>query len=123
MILLDTNALLFLLHRHPRARRLERYKEKLAVSPFSVLELAFLAEVGRARMKVRDPVQAVSEDGRWTYDSAPLDAVVAAAMSLNWTHDPFDRLICGHALSRQWRLATADTLILEKLPPSATLEL
>jgi len=30
-----------------------------------------------------------------------------------YTRDPFDRLIVAHALTRQWKIATADVQILE----------
>jgi PIN domain nuclease of toxin-antitoxin system len=42
---------------------------------------------------------------------------------LSWTRDPFDRLLAAHARLRGWKLATADTLLLERLAPSELLPL
>jgi predicted nucleic acid-binding protein len=123
VILLDTNAVLLMNRRHRRARPLDRYTGALRFSPLVLFELRLLAECGRGRFRVRDPVLAAQEDHRWTYDDPPLAAVAERALDLVWTRDPFDRLIAAHALVRGWRLATTDATILEHLPASATLEL
>lgn len=123
MILLDTNAVLFLLGGHRRARVLDSHAGSLRFSPLVLLELRFLEEVGRGRFRVRDPTRAAREDGRWEVDDPPLAAVIERAMELSWTRDPFDRLIAAHALTRRWRLATSDETMLEHLPTSATLRI
>jgi hypothetical protein len=60
----------------------------------------------------------VRPDPRWSLDEPPLDALVTHAVALSWTRDPFDRLLCAHALLRGWRLAGSDRAILEHLPAS-----
>jgi PIN domain nuclease of toxin-antitoxin system len=45
------------------------------------------------------------------------------AWSLSWARDPFDRLIVAHARLRGWKLATADSQLLEQLGPTQTLPL
>lgn len=40
--------------------------------------------------------------------------VTACAVGLTWTRDPFDRLICAHALCDDAPLLTADRRILEQ---------
>ena len=65
----------------------------------------------------------MQRDPRWSVDNPPVDGVVARAIELGWTRDPFDRLITGHALYRGWRLATSDSAILRNLPDGATLAL
>ena len=46
-----------------------------------------------------------------------------AAVDLNWTRDPFDRLIVAHARLRGWRLATGDRVILAELPERSVIGL
>ena len=122
MILLDTNALLWTETGHARARPLAKLAG-LYVSPASLLEVQFLAELGRARLRGIASARALAEDDRWTVDEPPARAWYEEAHGLAWTHDPFDRLIVAHALLRRWRLATSDANMLEKLGPKRTLEL
>ncbi len=123
MILLDTSALRYVLEGHRRAAPLARYADHLFLSPFVLLELRFLEEVGRGRFAAGDAARVAREDSRWTYDDPPLASVIDHALDLPWTRDPFDRLIAAHALFRAWRLATADAHMLAHLPARATLEL
>ncbi len=51
VILLDTNALLWLQTGHSRARLLAKQTRRLYVSPASLLELQFLIELGRIRLR------------------------------------------------------------------------
>lgn len=45
-----------------------------------------------------------------------MEATVRAATSLDWTRDPFDRMIAAHAIVADAPLLTADRTILEHLP-------
>jgi PIN domain nuclease of toxin-antitoxin system len=121
MILLDTNALLFLLTEHRRARPLRRHE--LAMSPLSLLELKMLEEVGRARFLTRVPPEAFMSDPRWVWDDLGLQTLIASALDITFTRDPFDRLLAAHAMARGWRLATADSVLIEHLPARFVLEL
>ena len=122
MILLDTNALLFLVTGHRRARPLARHAGHLVLSPVTLLELTLLEEAGRGRFAVGGVARA-REDDRWMLDDPPLDGLIEASRPLSWTRDPFDRLLAAHALYRGWRLATSDDHVLEHLPNSRTLPL
>lgn len=122
MILLDTNAVIWLDQNHRRARTLSRSATALAISPATLLELQFLIEVGRIRLPGRG-LPDIAADDRWTVDEAPgLDWFIRAAEE-SWTRDPFDRLIVAHARLRRWRLATGDTVLLERLRPAERLAL
>ena len=55
LILLDTNAVLWLHQGHRRARQLEREPGRLYMSPASLLELQFLVEAGRLRLRTGAP--------------------------------------------------------------------
>jgi PIN domain nuclease of toxin-antitoxin system len=112
LILLDTNALLWLHRGHPRARRLTRAAGKLYVSPASVLELQLLVEVRRLRLTPRASVGDLVKDERWVLDDPPAARWFERALAGGWTRDPFDRLLVAHAELRGWRLATGDTAIL-----------
>ena len=122
MILLDTNALIWLERRHPRARPLTGGRLRLYLSPASLLELRFLEECGRIRLANRDAA-AIAIDDRWTLDDPPAAAWFECALDLGWTRDPFDRLLAAHARFRGWRLATADPALLEALGPRHSLAL
>lgn len=118
MILLDTNALLWLDQNHRRTRALARETAPLAVSPATLLELHFLVECGRIRMR-SGTVRGLLDDVRWTIDEPPALAWFGGAAEEAWTRDPFDRLIVAHARLRRWRLATGDAALLDALRPSA----
>jgi PIN domain nuclease of toxin-antitoxin system len=123
VILLDTNALLWLQAGHRRTRTLERWGQRLYVSPVSLLEIAFLLEAGRVRLSPGASLDALGEDDRWLVDDPPFRKVFEESRDLGWTRDPFDRLLAAHAAVRRWRLATADTDLIAQLGPSKCVEL
>jgi PIN domain nuclease of toxin-antitoxin system len=116
VILLDTNALIWLLRGHPRTKPLAR-APRLYISPASVFEVQLLIEVGRGRLAPGRSVDDIAADPRWLQDEPPAGPWFARAMDLTWTRDPFDRLIVAHARLRGWKLATADAVIIEHLSP------
>jgi PIN domain nuclease of toxin-antitoxin system len=122
VILLDTNALIWLDQGHPRATPLVRGARRLYISPATLLELQFLHESGRVRLPKGDS-QALAVDDRWTLDDPPAATWFAAALDLSWTRDPFDRLIAAHARLRGWRLASGDETLLKRLGPRYSVEL
>jgi PIN domain nuclease of toxin-antitoxin system len=122
VILLDTNAVIWLDQGHPRSRPLTRIKSALYVSPATLLELQFLAEANRIKLPHGD-AQSLASDGPWLLDDPPAAAWFAEAIDLNWTRDPFDRLIAAHAQLRGWRVATGDSRLLERLGARRTFAL
>ena len=122
MILLDTNALIWIEARHPRARPLLGRRDRLYVSPVSLLELQFLQEAGKLRLR-HGSVQWVAEDDRWLVDEPPAASWFLRAVEVGWTRDPFDRLLVAHAQLRRWRLATSDGNMVDHLGSAASLEL
>lgn len=115
VILLDTNALIWIEQDHVRTRRLARQARRLYVSPASLLELQFLLEAGRIRLRGATLAD-VANNPRWLVDEPPAAAWFDEAIGLGWTCDPFDRLLVAHARLRGWKLATADAGLLQKLP-------
>jgi len=123
VILLDTNALLWLQRRHKRAKPLDRHPGRLYISPANLLEIQLLTESGRVRAVGSASPRDLLGDERWTQDDPPSADWFDIALGIAWTRDTFDRLLVAHARLRRWRLATADSLILEHLDPSEYLAL
>jgi PIN domain nuclease of toxin-antitoxin system len=114
VILLDTNAVIWLHGSHRRATPLKG-RGRLYVSPATVLELQFLIEAGRLRLSADSDVSQVTHDDRYVIDDPSSAAWFAAATTVSWTRDPFDRLLVAHARIRKWRLATGDRALIEHL--------
>lgn len=113
LILLDTNALLWLHRGHPRSHPLTRSAGPLYASPATLLELQLLIEVGRLRLKPRTGVTDLVDDERWLVDDPPAATWFQGALTAGWTRDPFDRLLVAHAQLRGWRIASGDAAILK----------
>jgi PIN domain nuclease of toxin-antitoxin system len=101
MILLDTNAVLWLQTDHERAKPLLESNYSLYLSPVSLLELKFLLEVGRLKLDSDDALEHIAADSRWILDNPSLHAVTRAAIDIDWIRDPFDRLLVAHAFARR----------------------
>jgi PIN domain nuclease of toxin-antitoxin system len=122
VILLDTNALLWLEQGHARSRPLNAGR-RLYISPASLLEVQVLIESGRLRSRSRISPAALASDERWLLDDVSSARWFTAAMDIGWARDPFDRLLVAHARVRGWKLATADELLLEHLSAAESLAL
>lgn len=121
MILLDTNAIVWLLANHARAKPLLKGGRELVASPAALLEVGFLTELGKIRLSVA--LSDLHEDARFRVDDPSGAEWFAKAEELAFTRDPFDRLIVANALVRKAKLATGDRRIIEYLGPSRVLEL
>lgn len=89
--------------------------EKPFVSPIVELELTYLYEVGRVTEPAGAPLSALRKTiGLQTAD-ASLATLVEAAAKLDWTRDPFDRMISAQAIVADAPLITADRTILANL--------
>lgn len=122
MILLDTNALIWLAQGHRRVASLASSTRRLYVSPANLLELQFLIEAGRVRLRGIG-LDALAHDSRWVLDDPPSADWFQQTWGLTWTRDPFDRLLVAHARLRDWKLATADAHVLDHLDASQTVAL
>jgi PIN domain nuclease of toxin-antitoxin system len=121
VILLDTNALIWLEQRHRRSRTLQRHRGRLYISPATLLELEFLLEAGRIRLR-GGTLESLADDARWMLDDPPAASWFMRAVDLGWMRDPFDRLLVAHARLRGWRLATGDDALIRRLAPAERLE-
>lgn len=61
-------------------------------------------------------MDAVGRDPRFVVDEPPFTALIRHAGSLDWTRDPFDRLLAAHSRARRVPLCTLDRRIREHHP-------
>ena len=85
----------------------------LFVSPVVRLELAFLAEIGRLTVDPDEVLGNLATGLGVVQSDDPMAAVVAEAMRLVWTRDPFDRLLVATAALHRAPLITNDQRIHE----------
>jgi PIN domain nuclease of toxin-antitoxin system len=112
-LLLDTHFLIWLVLESKRLANfpwLHRYRP-WGVSPVSFLEIQFLAEVGRLSVSNPEFTSTVMNDRRFIIDDISLETLVGHALRLDWTRDPFDRLLVAHSLARRVALCTTDRAI------------
>jgi PIN domain nuclease of toxin-antitoxin system len=115
MIYLDTHVLLWL-----HAGLLDRFTAKgrhlleqndLLISPCVKLELQFLFKIGRTTVPAAQIVEDLDGQIGLIVCDLPFGLVVNRALALDWTRDPFDRLISAQALCRGIQLLTKDRSI------------
>jgi PIN domain nuclease of toxin-antitoxin system len=108
--ILDTHFLLWVLLDIPRLDgfpRLNDYRP-WGVSPVSFLEIQFLAEAGKLEVRSSALVDGIMNDARFVVDEVPLLVLIRNALLVDWTRDPFDRLLVAHSISRRSPLCTLD---------------
>lgn len=90
--------------------------EQVSYSPMARLELTYLHEIGRIGL----PADRVLSHLRRTIgageDGTAFSDVVEEASLLEWTRDPFDRLIAAQAIAAGCPLATGDRVLRDSLP-------
>jgi len=121
-ILLDTHFLVWLVLGNKRIAEFPWIDEHRpwGVSPVSFLEIQFLAEIGRLSVRNPEFMNTVMADTRFTVDDVPLANLVRHSLKLDWTRDPFDRLLVAHSMARRVPFCTAERDIRDHhrlLPP------
>jgi PIN domain nuclease of toxin-antitoxin system len=86
------------------------------VSPIVELELTYLYEVGRVTEPAAAPLAALQKTIGLQISDVSTAKLVQAATGLDWTRDPFDRMIAAQAIVADAPLITADQTILANLP-------
>lgn len=115
MIRVDTHVVVWLftgeLERFTEAGADALEREELVISPVVELELTYLHEIGRLTVGGATITGDLRERVGLVVSDLSMAAVVAAATPLDWTRDPFDRLIVGDALAASCGLLTKDATI------------
>ncbi len=86
------------------------------ISPIVQLELTYLHEIGRLSVGGADVVADLRDRIGLHMSDASMAAVVNAAAAVNWTRDPFDRMIVADAQVSGAELLTKDRVILGNTP-------
>ncbi|NET59149.1 MAG: type II toxin-antitoxin system VapC family toxin [Symploca sp. SIO2E6] len=82
------------------------------VSPIVRLELQYLYEIGRVRDKSDVILMDLSNRISLRVCQKDFNLIVGQALGINWTRDPFDRVIVAHAQLNQNILLSKDQNIL-----------
>ncbi len=118
-LLLDTHFLIWLVLGSSRLKEfpwLDKYRP-WSVSPISLLEVQYLAEVGRIEIENPEFTETLLNDPRFLVDEIPLLSLIRHAMPIEWTRDPFDRLLAAHSAARRTPFCTVDQTVLENHSP------
>lgn len=115
VIFLDTHTVIWLY-----AGQIELFSDKaltllerndLLISPMVELELNYLNEVNRITVSAKEILIALKNEIGLTVATGDFQAIIEKSLKLNWTRDPFDRLIVAQAALARYRLLTKDQQI------------
>jgi len=120
MMYLDTHIVVWLyqgsLEKFNRQTTRLLEKHELLFSPIVYLELQYLHEIKRITCPAKEIIDNLTEKlGLMTAD-IPLFKLVKLASQIDWTRDPFDRLIVAEAKFEEALLLTKDTTIRKHYP-------
>lgn len=117
---LDTHAAAWLyageIGRFPSAAQKRLETAELRISPMVVLELQYLFELRRTTEPARAVVEELGRSLGLQVSDRPFPEVVARALALDFTRDPFDRLIVAQAATEEASLLTKDEAMLAAYP-------
>lgn len=77
----------------------------------SFLEIQFLGEIGKLEVNSPGLIESLEQDPRFVTDDISLAVVTEHALPLDWTRDPFDRLLAAHSTARRIPLCSVDQRI------------
>lgn len=122
MIFLDTHIVVWLYAGHikkltPKARTLINTHE-ISISPIVKLELQYLYEIGKITETPEVILSTLEADIGLQIIKSDMGTLMNVAVQINWTRDPFDRIIVAEAKLKNAYLITADKIIHKKYPKS-----
>jgi PIN domain nuclease of toxin-antitoxin system len=88
----------------------------LRVSPMVSLELQYLFEIKRITRPAQEILAALAEDIALRMNDAPFADIATRAQALDWTRDPFDRIIVAETLVAGGVLVSRDEKIRAHAP-------
>jgi len=86
---------------------------EIQISPIVRLELQYLNEIKRITSSAKDIIMDLSNSIGLEVCKKNFNNIMSIAMELNWTRDPFDRIIVANAALNENHLVTKDQMILE----------
>ncbi len=120
MIHLDTHVVLWLFandtKKFPGLINILIEANDLYICPAVMLELQYLHEIGRINYQANNIIEDLKGKVDLRIDDLSFEAVIHKAMEIQWTRDPFDRLIAAATIARNCPLITKDESILLNLP-------
>ncbi len=115
VIFLDTHVVVWLFQGKKvfseKVRELMTHSD-LRISPMVRFELMMLFE----KKKIESPLKiltSLKQDFYFREDSIDFGQLITSSMSLNFSRDPFDRMIVAHSKIRACKLISKDRVILE----------
>lgn len=120
MIYLDTHVLIWLFDNDLKLftpRGIQHIEDHtLRVSPMVRLELQYLYKLGKISTPASEILFSLMRKIGIRECELPFGDVVTEAINLNWTRDPFDRLIVAQSILGSGQLLTKDRHLLENAP-------
>jgi PIN domain nuclease of toxin-antitoxin system len=120
LIYLDTHVVTWMfagrLDLFPARVRVLLDESELLISPAVKLELQYLFEVRRTAEPAKVVLESLGREVGLKVCDLPFSDVAEIALSLDWTRDPFDRLIVSQTELRGAPLITKDRLIRDQFP-------
>lgn len=86
---------------------------EILISPVVRLELQYLLEINRITAPANDIIADLSNSIGLKICDKNFNSIINRSMSLNWTRDPFDRIIVANAAMDNNYLVTKDQTILK----------
>ena len=120
MIYLDTHVVVWLYEGlleqfTPKAKKyLENHE--LIVSPMVYLELQYLHEIKRITTDAAEIIDYLTAKLGLTLCNESFVQIAQIAAKMNWTRDPFDRIVVANAKVREALLLTKDASIQQHYP-------
>lgn len=116
LIFLDTHAVIWLY-----SGELDLFSKKvlqminenrICISHIVKLEIKYLNEIGRIRQKPDIIIDALIDEIGLTFSKNSFERVINQAIHLDFTHDPFDRIIVADASINDSYLISKDEIII-----------
>ena len=117
---LDTHIVVWLYagehHRFPPQVRQRLNNDRLRYSPMVALELTYLHETGKVTDPAATIIDELSSAVGLAADTQEFSLVITIAERLDFSRDPFDRIIVAQAIATDAALITKDERILATYP-------
>jgi PIN domain nuclease of toxin-antitoxin system len=94
------------------SRRLLNREADIRISPIVLVELEYLYQIGRLKVRAREVADALASELGLRVCTRSFEEIAKQALHESWTRDPFDRIIVAQARLAKAPLLTRDGDIL-----------